>query len=430
MTWRGAARARILKLVCGAGLALAVASSPGCADQVRVDRALAAALVQTDLDHLKRFYGGRRYAPLWTLDGALRPEAGRMAALAGDERLTLLLQRAASGRAQDLAEAEIALSMAMATYALDAHRPAPDTAATHPASPLRAPPATPLEALRQAARASSLSSALRSAEQVNPLFAELRRARNMHGPASDDEDADRLIALNLERLRALPPDLGERYLLVDIPAERLWLYERGRPVDSMKVIVGSRAHPTPLINGAIRYLVFQPYWNVPPDLVRDRLAPLALSAGPAALEAQGMEALSDWSSSARPIPLDGVDWAAVARGERKQRVRQKPGAANMMGEVKFMMPNRLGVYLHDTPDKRPFTRENRLLSAGCVRVEDAARLARWLLGEEVPPAVRHGDERRLDLAEPVPVYLVYRTIAVENGRLKRRPDIYGLDAAA
>lgn len=409
-------------------MALAVLSAPGCADQVRIQRALEAALAQSDAADLDRFYDVRGYVPVWVLDGSVRPEARRLLGLVqGDSQSALasLLERARSGRAQDLAQAEIALSAAFAAYAQQVHASPNETPVVHLASPAQTPPLNRFEALRALAHAPSLASALKSTEQVNPLFAELDRVRDT-GPASD---ADDLIDRNLERLRALPPDLGRRYVLVDIPAERLWLYEQGRAVDSMKVIVGSREHPTPLINGAIRYLVFQPYWNVPPDLVRDRLAPLALARGPRALEAQGMEALSNWSADAKPIPLDAVDWAAVASGKQELRVRQRPGGQNMMGGVKFMLPNNLGIYLHDTPDKRAFERQGRMLSAGCVRVEDADRLARWLLGE-IPASARQGPERRVNLPEPVPVYVVYRTIAVENGRLQRRPDIYDLDAAA
>jgi L,D-transpeptidase YcbB len=121
-----------------------------------------------------------------------------------------------------------------------------------------------------------------------------------------------------------------------------------------------------------------------------------------------------------------VDWRAVASGQVALRIRQKPGPGNGMGSVKFMMPNKRGIYLHDTPDRGDFRQERRLKSAGCIRVEDAERLARWL-GVSAPGRT---PEQRVALASPVPIYLVYRTVALENGRLVERPDVYGLDRRA
>jgi L,D-transpeptidase YcbB len=167
---------------------------------------------------------------------------------------------------------------------------------------------------------------------------------------------------------------------------------------------------------------------VPPDLVRKTVAPAVLRGGNEVLKQRNFVLSSDWRSTARIDPQT-VDWRAVADGRASVWVRQLPGGRNMMGDVKFMLPNDLGIYLHDTPDKTLFQRENRRLSSGCVRVEDAARLAKWLFGREI----LEGDptpDKQIDLPEPVPVFITYLTASFENGRIRFRPDTEGRDGSA
>jgi murein L,D-transpeptidase YcbB/YkuD len=229
----------------------------------------------------------------------------------------------------------------------------------------------------------------------------------------------------------MPVDLGHRYILVDIAAQRLWAYEDGEPVDGMKVVVGRPNAPTPGMAALIRFAVFRPYWNVPPDLIAKSVAPKVVKRGLGYFEAQNFEALSDWSDNAEHLDPAKVNWRAVAAGKKDIRVRQLPGPGNMMGQVKFMFPNELGVYLHDSPLRDLFGGDERLASAGCVRLEDATRLATWLLDESV---VAEGEEpgppeTRVDLPSPVPVYLVYFTAAPTSQGLSLRKDIYGRDPA-
>jgi murein L,D-transpeptidase YcbB/YkuD len=131
------------------------------------------------------------------------------------------------------------------------------------------------------------------------------------------------------------------------------------------------------------------------------------------------------------VPAASVHWGAVASGAEALRIRQLPGGSNVMGRIKFMMPNRLGIYLHDFPDKSLFAREDRRLSSGCVRLEEADRLARWLFKGAPPRPEGAAPEQRADLPEPVPVYLAYFTVLPggANG-LDFRTDPYGLDRGA
>jgi L,D-transpeptidase YcbB len=222
-----------------------------------------------------------------------------------------------------------------------------------------------------------------------------------------------MIRANLERARALPADLGRRYVLVDTASAQLRLYEDGRQVDSMKVVVGKASEQTPKMAAFIRYVTLNPYWNVPPDLVQRRIAPAVLSQGVSYLQGKNYAVFEDWDDDAARVDPAKVDWAAVAAGRRELPVRQLPGRDNAMGDMKFMLPNEHGIYLHDTPDRHLFGQANRRHSAGCVRVEDARRLARWLFGRNV--RARGDAEQNVNLPEPVPVYITYFTVTPGDG---------------
>ena len=239
---------------------------------------------------------------------------------------------------------------------------------------------------------------------------------------------ERQIMLNMERARRLPPEgTRERYILVDAGAARLWMYENGRPVDSMKVIVGAPESETPMMAALMRYAAVNPYWNIPWDLVQKNIAPRVLAQGVSYLTERRYEVLSDWSDQATVLDPSTVDWQAVAEGRQELRVRQLPGGSNFMGAVKFMMPNHYGIYLHDTPNKSLFAQENRWISNGCVRLEDAARLERWIFG--APSSPKSPDtEERVDLDKPVPVYLTYMTVGTAADGPQFRADPYNRDA--
>lgn len=238
-----------------------------------------------------------------------------------------------------------------------------------------------------------------------------------------------LIQLNMERARRLPTAASSgRYVLVDAGSARLWMYENGRPVDSMKVVVGSPETETPMMAAPLRFSSVNPYWNVPLELAQRLIAPNVLKGGLTYLSDRGYEVLDGWSDDAPVGDPRSVDWEGVARGDVKIRVRQLPGGANSMGEIKFMMPNQFGIYLHDTPNKALFNEEERWVSNGCVRVEDARRLARWLHGE-MPQGASPRREEQVELDQPVPVYITYLTVGADSGGPVFRKDRYERDAA-
>jgi murein L,D-transpeptidase YcbB/YkuD len=241
---------------------------------------------------------------------------------------------------------------------------------------------------------------------------------------------ERLILANLQRARLLPPPATSRFILVNPAAGKLWLYDAEIAKKSMRVVVGKRETQTPMMAGLLRYIVFNPYWEVPEDLVRSSIAPKVLRQGLSALSADHLQALSDWSDEAAPLDPAQIDWAAVAAGRQEVRVRQQPAGDNRMGAVKFMLPNELGIYLHDTPNKAAFMGPQRLLSAGCVRLERASDLVAWLLGQPVGDVASLGVDDRVDLREPTAVYITYLTAAPGPAGVTFYPDVYGRDPAA
>src|SRR5688572_932147 len=214
---------------------------------------------------------------------------------------------------------------------------------------------------------------------------------------------------------AIPADFGSpvypkrgRYLLVDASSARLFMVENGQVVDSMKVIVGKPDAQTPTISSKIYYATLNPYWNVPADLARKIIAPRVLKDGVGYLRAHGYQVLASFDENAPEISPDDVDWKAVAAGRATVKVRQLPGPGNSMGQVKFGFPNSHSIFLHDTPKKELFASDERAISNGCVRLEDAPKLARWLLGRDPSVIVASSEpEQHVALPRAVPIYITY-----------------------
>ena len=279
------------------------------------------------------------------------------------------------------------------------------------------------ELLAEAARAPSLETWLKAMPFMHAEYAELRRALARSEAIGDRQSAD-LIRVNLQRVRLLPA--GGRYVMVNTAAQKLYMYEDGRVVDEMKVVVGKAHQPTPMMAATIKFTALNPYWQVPSDLAAERVAPHVVKQGLSYLTDNGYVVLSDWGERARPVDPSTIDWQAVADGKVLIRLRQEPGPGNAMGRMKFMFPNPQGIYLHDTPNKELLNEDARLFSGGCVRLEDAPRLAEWIHGR---PLDWRGaaTEQPVELPDPVPVYLIYQTAVPSGGQIVFHQDIYGKD---
>jgi len=238
------------------------------------------------------------------------------------------------------------------------------------------------------------------------------------------------IVANLERLRWLPAELGERYVWINIPDYSLRVEDGGTTTLEMPVIVGKLSWQTPMFSSEIQHLVFNPPWNVPPRIAAEELVPRGM-ADEGYFAAQGIS----WRGGTR-VASAGSRVSDGSSVVTPRRLRQAPGPKNPLGRVKFNMPNPFGVYLHDTPNKDKFRLGVRSLSHGCVRVANAPALAAALLGdmpewseERRKGALSTWSTRAVNLRSPIPVHLVYATAwRAHDGGVEFREDIYKSDA--
>lgn len=335
--------------------------------------------------------------------------------------LLLAIKSAESGDAAAVRRAEPLLTRAYLTYARGVQRD-PKVGVIYVDAGLKPSSRPASELLDQLARAPSRAVFISDLGWMNPLYGQLREALVQHRAA--DARTQHQLALNLERVRALPP-ASERYLVVNTADQKLTMYEHGKPVGQMKIVVGRANSQTPLMNAFVRYAVLNPYWNVPSDLAA-RLAPKVLKRGKAYLDQQGYEVVTGFDDDAQVVDPVKIDWQAVASGTLAVPMRQKPGPANSMGKVKFMFPNTQGVWLHDTPSREHFAKDLRLVSSGCVRLEDPWRLGSWLFGRRLRPTGNE-PERRLELPIPVPIYITYLTAIPEGPSIRFIADVYHRD---
>ena len=323
-----------------------------------------------------------------------------------------------------MASAEQVLSAAWVRYVQALKRP---TTGMIYAYPVLKPQGTRArEILLAASAAHSLDQYLSSSSELNPVYGALRDAAWAEAQADGNMTPDPRLLANLDRARSIP-EKG-RFLLVDSGSQTLTLYDEGKPIDSMKVIVGTDQLPTPLISSIMYYVTYNPYWHAPDHLVRKTIAPTVLRQGLSYLKSHGYHVIEEWSETPKVIDPATVDWKAAAAGTAHLLVQQDPGPLNSMGKLKFPFPNPEDIYLHDTPNKALFAKNVRFLSNGCVRVEDAQRLGRWLLGED-PEAPTKEPELRVQIPKGIPIVLTYLTARVEDGKVTYVPDVYGWDKA-
>jgi len=278
---------------------------------------------------------------------------------------------------------------------------------------------------------SELSAAVQSFQRRHGLTGDGvigdRTLRYMNQRISDYADQ---IALNMDRLRWTPTISSERYLLVNIPDYKLTVYEGAQRTLEMRVIVGSANTPTPVFNDQLNHIVFSPTWTVPVSIVRKEIIPNLRKDSTYYSEKNFVIYKQD-------VQIDPAleNWKDPNINPYQLRVVQNPGADNSLGSVKFMMPNNMSVYLHDTPSRRLFARDYRALSHGCVRLGEPAKLAAYLLrdqqgwdAERITKAMSGSSPATILLKQRYPVYLTYQTAWVDdNGSLQFREDIYGHD---
>ena len=239
------------------------------------------------------------------------------------------------------------------------------------------------------------------------------------------------LKVNMERFRWLPLYEPGKYLMVNIANFNLVLIEGVDTLISMRAIVGKDYRETPVFDALMTYIVFGPSWTVPPTILRNDVIPELLK-GPEYLKKKNMKLLR---SNGSEIAYSEIDWSKISRNDFPYMVRQNPGSENSLGKVKFMFPNSYNVYIHDTPVRGNFARDDRAMSSGCIRIEKPFELAELLLADspDWPPAkiyaaMQQNREQTASLITPVDVLLLYLTAWTEgNGRVQFRKDIYKRD---
>ncbi|MBI1235099.1 MAG: L,D-transpeptidase family protein [Alphaproteobacteria bacterium] len=276
-----------------------------------------------------------------------------------------------------------------------------------------------------------VETAVRNVQQLARL-----RPDGIAGPATLDwlnrtpqQRADTLRA-NLERLRWMPDDFGERYIAVNVPDFTLRVVENGDTVRRHDVIVGRVSRPSPVLSARLEYVIVNPWWETPHSLAVNDELPL-FRRDPGAVERLGFQVLD---RAGNVVDASAIDWTTVNAAGFPYRLRQAPGPLNALGVVKLIFPNPHSTFLHDTPGRERFNELPRALSSGCVRVRDADALAQWAVNAgaaeaaDIGALVERRREVRIDITGEIRVHFLYLTAFPDaDGSVRMVHDLYGKD---
>jgi murein L,D-transpeptidase YcbB/YkuD len=258
-----------------------------------------------------------------------------------------------------------------------------------------------------------------------------RRALNM----SIDEKIDKVL-LNIDRIKWLPRESYERYVIVNIPEFMLHYFENGENKQTLPVIVGDPKHPTPIFSQKISYIVLNPYWKVPEGIVQREIVP-AMVKNPNYLRKEGLEAHETWDENSPKVDTSWLYWEEYLYGQKKfpYRIMQPPGPKNALGKIKFKFPNKFSVYLHDTPTKYLFNRRVRAFSHGCIRLSQPQKFLQTISTfnpninmKKAKKTLKGKRKKFFKVNNQLRIYLVYLTVGMnEDGQIEFRNDIYNYD---
>ena len=284
----------------------------------------------------------------------------------------------------------------------------------------------------------------------DPLVVAVKRFQGRHGLEADGvlgkgttaamdvpvEKRIQQIIMNMERWRWTDHNLGSKYVLADIAGFDLQGIVNDLTQLEMRVIVGKLHHETPIFSDSIKYIEFNPFWNITPGIARNEMLG-KLRKDSDYLGSKHIRLFSSWQAGARELNPLTINWHQVSRKQiGHYKLRQDPGAWNALGVVKFVFPNKYSVYMHDTPAHNLFEKTNRSFSHGCIRLSEPEKLAEFLLvnteagwtPERIRKVIDSKKRKIAKLHEPVPVHLVYQTAWVDgNGALHFNNDLYGRD---
>ncbi len=241
--------------------------------------------------------------------------------------------------------------------------------------------------------------------------------------------------LNLDRIKMMKRHDAGKHIFINIPAFKLYFYNGAKVINSMRVITGSKKHPTPIFSGDVETVVINPYWNVPTSIIQKEMIPKLLR-NKNAMKRQRIEVRKGWGPNAKKISPSSVNWKKYRYSKSvPYRFAQVPGNKNALGRIKFLFPNKFSVYMHDTPQKHLFKRHTRAFSHGCIRLQNPKGLFKTFCSidqrlnyDKGKKILKTKKQTYLNLSSKVPVNVVYLTTWVDaNGILQFRNDIYNYD---
>ncbi|MCF8000566.1 MAG: L,D-transpeptidase family protein [Halanaerobiales bacterium] len=250
----------------------------------------------------------------------------------------------------------------------------------------------------------------------------------------DVEKKLKKITINMERLRWLPQKLGDTYIFVNIADYKLKVIEKQKNMIDMKVIVGKEQRSTPVFSDEITYLVINPAWNVPKSIAVEDKLPL-IKENIDYLFNNNYKVLRISEGKFEEADPKEINWEELDKDSFHYYLKQEPGPNNALGRIKFMFPNKYSVYLHDTPQKELFKKEERSFSSGCIRLEEPFKLAEYILKKndmwepkKIEEILSSEKETKIELSEKIPIHIIYMTAWVDDeGQLQFRDDIYSRD---
>lgn len=280
-----------------------------------------------------------------------------------------------------------------------------------------------------------LSRALSDFQKANQLNADgVLGSRSLAALNLGPEEKLMRLAVNLQRARYLPDDLGARAVFANIPAGEVEAFDGGKLKERMRIVFGQdrQGRRTPIFHDTMKYVVFRPYWRVPPGIVTNEIAPETIK-DPMSFYRKGYEIVEGFGDASVLSPT-WENLAAAAQG--RLRIRQKPGRGNALGLVKFLFPNPHSVYMHDTPQGHLFAKDRRDFSHGCIRLHHPEKMARYVLGGQgwdelrIKEAMEGNSRRSVTIEKPVRVFIVYFTAWPDQeapGSMRWTPDVYDRD---
>lgn len=243
----------------------------------------------------------------------------------------------------------------------------------------------------------------------------------------------RQLLVNMERCRWLPLRPKGENIVINLPEYKMYVNSDEETLWECNVIVGKASNNTVIFTDSLQYIVFNPYWNVPDKIIFDEIA-LEMLSDPSYMKNHHME-LVTYSNPSRVVDPKSVDWNNTGLKKFPYLLRQKPGPWNALGSIKFLFPNNFSIYLHDTPEKKLFDKQERSFSHGCIRIQEPLKLAEFLLKDDslwnkknIHKTLKEGKEKFVKLIHKVPVSILYFTAWVDDaGVLNFRKDVYGHD---